>query len=92
MEDACFRCLKMGNRNSTKRERQHLNIDKTAALFTCPFCKRKQSCYVKIDREKNIGRIKCNKCKRNAFTSMTYLTTPVEVFMICEEKIRTAAN
>ncbi|XP_018048005.1 PREDICTED: transcription elongation factor 1 homolog [Atta colombica] len=92
MEDACFRCLKMGNRNSTERERQRLNIEKTATLFTCPFCKRKKSCYVKIDREKNIGKIKCNECKRHTFTNMTYLTTPVQVFLKCEEKIQTAAN
>ncbi|XP_018339796.1 PREDICTED: transcription elongation factor 1 homolog [Trachymyrmex septentrionalis] len=88
MEDACFRCLKMGN----NMERQRSNIKISMALFTCPFCKQKMSCYVKINREKNIGRIKCNKCKRYACTNITYLMTPIQVFMICEEKVKAAAN
>ncbi|XP_018374300.1 PREDICTED: transcription elongation factor 1 homolog [Trachymyrmex cornetzi] len=92
MEDACFRRLKMGNRNCMEREKQRSNIEVTATLFPCPFCKRGRSCYIKIDREKNIGKIKCNKCKHHTYTSMTHLKTPVQVFMRCEEKVQVTAN
>ncbi|GFW60043.1 transcription elongation factor 1 homolog [Trichonephila clavipes] len=48
--------------------------------FNCPFCNHEKSCEVKMDRQRNTGRITCRVCLEDFQTSINYLSEPVDVY------------
>ena len=63
----------MGRRRSNRKPppRQKIVVP-LDVLFDCPFCNHKKSCDVKMDRQRNIGAIRCQVIP---FHTLIYITT-----------------
>eukprot|EP00741_Cyanophora_paradoxa_P007238 tig00001094_g7002.t1 len=48
--------------------------------FDCPFCNHSGSVDVKIDREKNTGRVNCRVCAESYQVVTNKLSEPVDVY------------
>ncbi|RWS27613.1 transcription elongation factor 1-like isoform X1 [Leptotrombidium deliense] len=48
--------------------------------FNCPFCNHEKSCDVKMDRQRNLGRISCRICLEDFQSSIHYLSEPIDVY------------
>ncbi|XP_053214197.1 transcription elongation factor 1 homolog [Panonychus citri] len=48
--------------------------------FNCPFCNHEKSCEVKMDRNRNIGRITCRICSEDFQTAINYLSEAIDVY------------
>jgi len=55
-------------------------IEPLDTLFNCPFCNHEKSCEVKMDRNRNAGRISCRICAEDFQTTITYLSEPIDVY------------
>ena len=65
--------------------------------FKCPFCSHEGSCEVKLDKETEVGSIKCNICGESDQSKINMLSDPVDVYCawvdaLEEEKARAAAG
>ncbi|OTF72893.1 hypothetical protein BLA29_003074 [Euroglyphus maynei] len=49
-------------------------------LFNCPFCNHEKSCEVKLDRQRNVGRISCRICLEDFQTNINYLSEPIDIY------------
>ena len=45
-------------------------IEPLEVTFTCPFCNHEKSCDVKMERDKNVGTIRCNVCSEDYQTNI----------------------
>jgi len=49
--------------------------------FKCPFCSHEGSCEVKMNRETEVGTIKCRVCGEGDESRITTLSDPVDVYV-----------
>ncbi|KAH8863546.1 Transcription elongation factor 1 like [Schistosoma japonicum] len=58
-------------------------------VFNCPFCNHGRSCEVIMQRDNNIGYIKCTICLEDFQTKINYLSQEIDVYNdwidACEE-------
>ena len=48
--------------------------------FKCPFCSSEASCEVKLNRDTEVGQIKCRVCGESDESRITTLSDPVDVY------------
>ncbi|KAM7286471.1 transcription elongation factor 1 homolog [Ixodes scapularis] len=80
----------MGRRRSKRKPPpKRKNIEPLETQFNCPFCNHERSCEVKMDRQRNTGRITCRVCLEDFQTSINYLSEAIDVYSdwidACEE-------
>uniref|UniRef100_T1JS77 Transcription elongation factor 1 homolog n=1 Tax=Tetranychus urticae TaxID=32264 RepID=T1JS77_TETUR len=55
-------------------------IEPLDVQFNCPFCNHEKSCEVKMDRNRNIGKIVCRICSEDFQTTINYLSEAIDVY------------
>ncbi|KAH7971046.1 hypothetical protein HPB49_018416 [Dermacentor silvarum] len=61
----------MGRRRSKRKPPpKRKNIEPLETQFNCPFCNHERSCEVKMDRQRNTGRITCRVCLEDFQTAI----------------------
>ncbi|KAH8034867.1 hypothetical protein HPB51_003154 [Rhipicephalus microplus] len=62
---------RMGRRRSKRKPPpKRKNIEPLETQFNCPFCNHERSCEVKMDRQRNTGRITCRVCLEDFQTAI----------------------
>ncbi|CAJ0581506.1 unnamed protein product, partial [Mesorhabditis spiculigera] len=56
------------------------NIVPLETQFNCPFCNHEKVCEVKMDRERNVGLVKCRVCLEDFQTKINYLSEAIDVY------------
>ncbi|THD18554.1 Transcription elongation factor 1 [Fasciola gigantica] len=76
-------------RSSNKPPPKKKAIQPLEKVFNCPFCNHERSCEVVLQRDNNIGYIKCTICLEDFQTKINYLSQEVDVYNdwidACEE-------
>ncbi|KER26296.1 hypothetical protein T265_06414 [Opisthorchis viverrini] len=80
----------MGRRRSAnKPPPKRKAIQPLDKVFNCPFCNHGRSCEVVLQRDNNIGYIKCTICLEDFQTKINYLSQEIDVYNdwidACEE-------
>ena len=77
----CRLIVKMAKKKSKRKPMASKKpIQPLDTQFNCPFCNHEKSCEVKIDRQRNAGRISCRICLEDYSTTITYLSEPIDVY------------
>jgi len=84
----------MGKRKSAKKVATKKKQPPVPTTFDCPFCNHEKSVECKIDKEKQIGSIRCTVCDASFQVVTNYLSEPVDVYHEwldkCEEENQVA--
>jgi len=80
----------MGKRKSRKKLPEKMKVlQPLDTQFDCPFCNHEKTCDVKIDSNKNAGKISCRICMAGFQTQTNHLSEPIDIFNdwidACEE-------
>jgi len=70
----------MGRRKTRKapvKKKLRLEVPKS---FDCPFCNHEKTVECKMDREKQIGQIRCSVCDASYQMLINFLSEPVDVY------------
>ena len=75
-----FATLQGGKQKSKKKVVSKIKQTVPKA-FKCPFCSHEGSCEVKMNRETEVGTIKCRVCGEGDESRITTLSDPVDVYV-----------
>ncbi|KAL6265487.1 hypothetical protein P5V15_002283 [Pogonomyrmex californicus] len=75
----------MGSSNSTYTKESQTEPGILHNL-KCPFCNQ-NTCCIEMNHFHNTGGIKCNLCTGSIYITISSLTTPMEVYLKCEELV-----
>ena len=70
----------MGKRKSSAKPPPKKARPKLATQFACPFCNADKSVSCELDREANVGAVKCVQCKAAWTTKIHQLSEPIDVY------------
>ncbi|PRW44971.1 transcription elongation factor 1-like protein [Chlorella sorokiniana] len=80
----------MGKRKSSAKPPPKKARPKLETTFACPFCNADKSVSCELDRETNVGAVKCSQCKAAWTTKIHQLSEPIDVYSewidACEEE------
>lgn len=86
----------MGKRKSRAKVVPKKKVLKTPKVFQCPFCNHEGSVEFTVDREYNIGTVRCRVCHAQFQAEMKGLTEAIDVYSDwidqCELEKRRAAG
>ncbi|PSC67515.1 transcription elongation factor 1-like protein [Micractinium conductrix] len=70
----------MGKRKSSAKAPPKKQRPKLETTFACPFCNADKSVGCEMDREKNVGAVRCTQCKAAWSTKIHQLSEPIDVY------------
>lgn len=70
----------MGKRKSSAKPPPKKARAKLAVTFACPFCNAEKSVHCEMDREREVGQVKCNLCHANYTVKINPLSEPIDVY------------
>jgi len=80
----------MGKRKSAKKPKAKKRQQPVPTNFDCPFCNHEKTIECKMDKERQIGYIRCTVCDASYQMMTNYLSEPVDVYSEwldkCEEE------
>ncbi|KAI7840819.1 hypothetical protein COHA_005465 [Chlorella ohadii] len=80
----------MGKRKSSAKPPPKKARPKLETTFACPFCNADKSVSCELDRETNVGAVKCSQCKAAWTTKIHQLSEAIDVYSewidACEEE------
>jgi len=80
----------MGRRKAAKKAKPKRKQLPVPTTFDCPFCNHEKTVECKMDKERQIGSIRCSICDASYQMITSYLSEPVDVYSEwldkCEEE------
>jgi transcription elongation factor Elf1 len=70
----------MGKRKSSAKAPPKKARPKLETTFACPFCNADKSVGCELDRETNVGAVRCTQCKATWTTKIHQLSEPIDVY------------
>ncbi|UYV67132.1 ELOF1 [Cordylochernes scorpioides] len=75
----------MGRRRSKRKPPPKKKaIEPLETLFNCPFCNHEKSCEVKMDRQRNTGKISCRVCLEDFQTNINCILVFNGMLDLCQ--------
>ncbi|KAL4518217.1 hypothetical protein Ndes2526B_g01356 [Nannochloris sp. 'desiccata'] len=70
----------MAKKKSTTKAPPKKQRPKLETTFSCPFCNAEKSVHCELDRERNVGQVKCTLCSEHWETKIHALSEPIDVY------------
>ncbi|KDD74383.1 hypothetical protein H632_c1352p0 [Helicosporidium sp. ATCC 50920] len=70
----------MGKRKASKKAPAPKSRPKLEVAFSCPFCNSEKSVTCEMDRQRDVGVVKCNQCAAQYAVKIHSLSEPIDVY------------